>query len=108
MLDKYVERIPHFNGSSSILIEEHLYLLWKHMEHLSASNEYVYMRGLYASLEGDAREWLYHFPLGSIIVYEMLINILIIEWLIKLENQSFSHGFEVQVWCIHLSIKSNL
>ena len=72
MPDKYFEKIPKFNGNCATSIEDHIENVWAHMEAYGAEEEDVFMRGLFASLEGDARKWFDRLLASSITRYDVL------------------------------------
>ena len=50
----YIKNLPCFRGNNAKSIEDHLQILWDHMEVRGADDEDVYMRALGESLDGDA------------------------------------------------------
>ena len=55
MPEKYFDKLPRFNGSFAVPIEEHIESVWNYMDAYRVEAEDVYMVSLKASLEGDAR-----------------------------------------------------
>ena len=49
MLEKYFEKVPKFDGVSSISIEDHVDKVWEHMKAYGASDEDVFNRGVLTS-----------------------------------------------------------
>ena len=70
MPEKYFDKLPKFNGSSAIPIEEHIESVWNYMDAYGAKVEDVYMVSLEASLEGDSHGWFDRLPLGSVDGYD--------------------------------------
>ena len=80
MPKRYSEGLPHFFANSIESIESHLDAFWCYMESLGVEHQDVYMRALGESLGGNVNFWLYMLALGSIIGYDMFIDLLREEW----------------------------
>ena len=87
MPDKYFESIPKFSGNCAITIEDHIDVVWSHMEAYGAEEKDVYMRGLLFSLEGEAYRWFYRFPALSIGGCDAFVTILKGQWSTKLDDR---------------------
>ena len=83
MPKKYFDKLPRFNGSSAIPIEEDIELVWNYMDAYGAEDEDVYMVALRASLEGDARSWFDRLPPGSVDGYDTFPRKLTKNWSAK-------------------------
>ena len=83
MPEKYFDKLPKFNGSSAIPVEEHIEAIWNYIEAYRAEAEDVYMRALMSSLEGDVRGWFDRLPAGSIDSYDTFAKKLIEGWSTK-------------------------
>ena len=55
MHEKYFVKLPRFNGSSVVPIEEPIESVWNYMDAYRVEAEDVYMVVLKASLEGDSQ-----------------------------------------------------
>ena len=73
MPEKYFEKVPKFDGVSTISIEDHIDKVWDHMEAYGAVDEDVFMRGLLFSLEEDARKWFDRLLASSINGYDHVV-----------------------------------
>ena len=91
MPEKYFEKVPKFDGVSSISIEDHIDKVWDHMEAYGASDEDVFMKGLPASLEGDVRKWFDRLPASSIYGYGNFVTNINSEWSRKLDGKFLLH-----------------
>ena len=85
--EKYFDKLPRFNGSSAIPIEEHIESVWNYMDSYGVEAEDVYMVALKASLEGDAKSWLDRLSLGSVDGYDTFTKKLIEDWSSKPDNR---------------------
>ena len=87
MPEKYFDKIPKFNGSFAIPVEEHIEAVWNYIEACGAEEEDVYMRALMSALEGDARGWFDRLPTRSIDGYDTFTQKLIEGWSAKPDNR---------------------
>ena len=83
---KYFDKLPRFNGSTTIPIEGHIESVWSYIDAYEAKAEDVYMVALKASLEGDARSWFDRLPPGSVDGYDTFTKKLTEDWSSKLDN----------------------
>ena len=74
MSNKYFEKISKFSDNCTTLVEDHIDSVWAHMEACGDSDEDVYMRGLFVSLEGEARRWFDRFSAPSIDGYDAFVT----------------------------------
>ena len=86
MPDKYFERNPKFSGNCATTIEDHIDVVWSHMEAYGVEEEDVYMRGLLFLLEGEARRWFDRLVALSIGGYDSFVTILKGQWSAKLDG----------------------
>ena len=82
----YIRKLPRFYGNNAISIEDHLQMLWDHMEVRGADDEDVYMRALGESLKGDTRLWFDHLASRSITGYDMFTDLLKKQWGEKIDK----------------------
>ena len=87
MPDKYFESIPKFSSNCAITIEDHIDVVWSHLEAYGAEEEDVYKRGLLFSLEGEARRRFDRLPASSIGGYDAFLTILKGQWSTKLDRR---------------------
>ena len=72
----YIKKFPRFYGNNATSIEDHLQILWDHMEVRGANDEEVYMWALGESLCGNVGIWFDHLGSRSITGYYMFIDLL--------------------------------
>ena len=77
MPDKYFEKVTNYNGNCASTIEDHIEMVWCHMEAYGAEHEDMYMRGLFVSLERETCKWFDKFPSSSINEYDSFVAKLI-------------------------------
>ena len=82
----YNEGLPRFYANPIESIEKHLDVVWYYMEAYGVEHEDVYMRALGESLGGNADFWLYTLAPGSIIGYDMFIDLLRKEWVKSIDK----------------------
>ena len=87
MPNKYLDKLPKFNGSSAIPIEKHIESTWNYMDAYGAEAEDVYMVALKSSLEGDAEGWFARLLPGSVDGYVIFTKKLIEDWSSKPDNR---------------------
>ena len=80
---KYFDKLPRFNGSSTVPIEEHIESVWNYMDAYGDEYEDVYMVALKASLEGDAGRWFDRLPPRSVDGYDTFPRKLTEDWSAK-------------------------
>ena len=66
--EKYFDKLPRFNGSLAIPINEHIESVWNYMDDYGDEFEDVYMAALKESLEVDPKVGLIDFPLDLYMV----------------------------------------
>ena len=87
MPDKYFERNPKFSGNCATTIEDHIDVVWSHLEAYGVEEEDVYMRGFLFSLEGEACRWFDRLLSSSIGGYDAFVTILKIQWSAKMDGK---------------------